>query len=236
MATDKVMPRGKWKFDDEVTVCFDDMLERSIPQYQLMRTLCTDIAQNFIESKTDVVDMGASRGEAVAELLNKNGAHNRFILCEISTPMLKSMKERYEGLINCGVVDLRRMDFRKEFPNCSASVVLCVLTLQFTPIEYRLQILKRAYDNLLPGGAFILVEKVLGDSADIDEMMVSNYLEMKKSKGYTEDEIARKRMSLEGVLVPLTAKFNEELLEKSGFSQVDCFWRWMNFAGWVAVK
>lgn len=25
-------------------------------------------------------------------------------------------------------------------------------------------------------------------------------------------------------------------LKNSGFNQVDCFWRWMNFAGWIAIK
>jgi len=22
----------------------------------------------------------------------------------------------------------------------------------------------------------------------------------------------------------------------SGFSEVECFWRWINFSGWVAIK
>jgi len=38
------------------------------------------------------------------------------------------------------------------------------------------------------------------------------------------------------VLVPVTAEWNEGLLRQTGFQQVDCFWRWMNFAGWVGVK
>lgn len=33
-----------------------------------------------------------------------------------------------------------------------------------------------------------------------------------------------------------TAKWNEELLQMSGFREIDCFWRWVNFAGWIAVK
>jgi tRNA (cmo5U34)-methyltransferase len=37
-------------------------------------------------------------------------------------------------------------------------------------------------------------------------------------------------------MVPLTAKWNECLLRKSGFRQINCFWRWMNFAGQIALK
>ena len=47
---------------------------------------------------------------------------------------------------------------------------------------------------------------------------------------------ASRDLSLEGVLVPVTARWNEELLREEGFTSVDCFWRHLNFAGWVAVK
>ncbi len=42
--------------------------------------------------------------------------------------------------------------------------------------------------------------------------------------------------ALEGVQVPVTAKWNEDLLRAAGFRNVECYWRWMNFAAWVAVK
>ena len=59
---------------------------------------------------------------------------------------------------------------------------------------------------------------------------------MKRENGYTDDQIFRKRHSLRGVLVPLTAKQNEEMLREVGFAHVDCFWRWMTFAGWLAIR
>ena len=115
-------------------------------------------------------------------------------------------------------------------------MVLAVLTLQFTPIEYRQQIVRRVYESLAPRGAFILVEKVLGATAKIDEAFVELFLNIKRENGYSDSQIDRKRMSLEGVLVPVTAHWNEELLRQEGFTSVDCFWRHLNFAGWVAVK
>ena len=54
--------------------------------------------------------------------------------------------------------------------------------------------------------------------------------------GYSKEEVERKRMSLEWGLVPLTSRSNEEMLSSAGFTTVDCFWRWMNFAAWVAVR
>ena len=43
-------------------------------------------------------------------------------------------------------------------------------------------------------------------------------------------------LDLEGVLVPITAKWNEQLLGSAGFKKIDCFYRYLNFAGWIAIK
>lgn len=233
---DKVVPGKKWEFDAAVAASFDDMLLRSIPQYDEMRKLCFSLAKSYRMKNTDIVDLGCSRGEAMAKLVDEYGATNRFIGVEISQPMLEASRARFSGMINAGIVDIKELDLRKEYPNVMASVTFSVLALQFTPIEYRLRILRDIYNSTLSGGVLILVEKVLGSSAEIDELMVNRYYDFKRENGYTEDDIERKRLSLEGVLVPVTAKWNEEMLANAGFRYVDCFWRWMNFAGWIAKK
>lgn len=233
---DHVLPEGKWQFDAEVTDVFEEMLRRSIPQYDVMRKAVFEIATRFAKEKTAIVDLGCSRGDALDPLISKYGAYNRFVGVEVSKPMLEAARKRFQGYIDCGVVSIREMDLRHRFPPERASVILSVLTLQFTPIEYRLKIVREAFNSLIPGGALILVEKVLGASADLDAMLVDLYYGMKRDNGYSQEEIDRKRLSLEGVLVPVTASWNEQLLHQCGFSEVDCFWRYLNFAGWVAVK
>lgn len=233
---DETIPSDKWTFDGEVTTVFDDMLSRSIPQYEVMRQACFDLACKYQKRNTYIVDLGCSRGEAIAQLIDRFGVYNHFLGVEVSDPMLDAARQRFKGLIDCNVVEIKKLDLRQEYPAVSASVTLCVLTLQFTPIEYRLRIMQDIYDSLLPGGALILVEKVIGASATLDRHMVELYYKLKAHNGYTQEQIERKRLSLEGVLVPVTARWNEEMLSMVGFRQIDCFWRWMNFAGWVSVK
>ena len=43
MIRDQTRPQGKWAFDGEVARVFDDMLARSIPQYETMRGLDFDL-------------------------------------------------------------------------------------------------------------------------------------------------------------------------------------------------
>lgn len=231
---------GDWEFDDEVAENFDRMLARSIPQYDVMRRAVASVARRFVVEKTDILDLGSSRGDAIAPLVETFGAHCRYHLVEISDPMVEILRERFAGLIDTpsgDVVRIHHEDLRDGLPAVRASVALSVLTLQFVPINYRQQIVQGVYDQMRSGGAFVLVEKVLGNTAPIDDLMVDLYHEMKRERGgYSGDEIERKRLALEGELVPVTADWNRELLEQAGFRRVDCFWRWMNFAAWVAVK
>lgn len=46
---DKVIPKGKWEFDENVTEVFDDMLSRSIPIYDDMRKLVTNIGKHYVK-------------------------------------------------------------------------------------------------------------------------------------------------------------------------------------------
>ena len=41
---DGVYTDGKWEFDEKVADCFEDMLERSIPQYEVMRDSVAKLA------------------------------------------------------------------------------------------------------------------------------------------------------------------------------------------------
>lgn len=233
---DRTLPSGKWEFDASVTDVFDDMLRRSIPQYDVMRAACVSIASRFIKPDTYVVDLGCSRGEAMRPLVDKYGVHNRFVGVEVSEPMREAARESFAGYVKCGVVDIKDLDLRRSYPPVRASVTLAVLTLQFIPIEYRQRVVRDIYKHTVAGGAVILVEKVLGATAELDSVFVDTYYDLKREHGYTQDQIDRKRLSLEGVLVPVTARWNEELLASAGFRAVDCFWRWANFAGWVGVR
>ena len=233
---DHVMPKGPWQFDREVTAAFDDMLQRSIPQYNAMRVATFEVGRRFVQPGTAIIDMGCSRGEALVPFVSNFGKANDYIGLEVSEPMIEAAREKFANHPHGDRVTIQSTDLRQEFPTVTSSVVLSVLTLQFTPIEYRQRIIRRVFNSLAPGGAFILVEKVLGATSELDDAFVELFLAIKKQNGYSEAEIDRKRMSLEGVLVPVTARWNEDLLHEEGFRSVDCFWRHLNFAGWVGVK
>lgn len=252
---DKTMPAGKWEFNEPVAAVFDNMLQNSIPSYDRMRDLTYRLGRQFVTPGTAIVDLGASLGRAIEPFCTEFGPYvhhhcphsdapdhetgNHYSLYEIA-PAMRERLMTNETLVAAGAklerdslvdVDTFRFDGQVE-----CSLILSVLTLQFTPIEHRQHILDKVYDSLTDNGAFILVEKVLGDDNFLDRLLVDTYYQMKGDNGYSQESIATKRKSLEGVLVPVKAAWNEELLRKCGFSRVECFYRDLNFAGWIAVK
>jgi len=212
------------------------MLERSIPQYDVMRSLVTEVGKRFVQTNGVIVDLGCSRGEALAPFVRSFRDAASYVGVEVSPPMLEACRKRFARQLSAGNMELLDLDLRNGYPDVQASVTLSVLTLQFVPIEYRPRIVRDVHDHTVPGGGFILVEKVLANSATTDRLMTDLYYNLKRENGYGDEEIERKRLSLEGVLVPVAAAWNEDLLRRAGFDDVECFWRSLNFAAWIAVK
>lgn len=242
---DNVVPEKKWVFDESVADCFENMLSRSIPQYDVMRSSVSNLCRYIIETSkkytVNMLDLGCSDGLMIEELKsNLDSLESRHIYytgCDVSEPMLVKAKHRFlEEIIN-NEIRILNCDLRTDFPNGLYDIITACLTIQFTPIEYRQHIIQNVYDNLSSkNGTFIMIEKVLGSTDILNQAMVNSYYDMKKTNGYSEEQIERKRLSLEGVLVPVTSDMNINLLKSAGFRQVDVFWRWMNFVGYIAIK
>lgn len=238
------MPQDTWRFDEDVTACFEDMLQRSIPQYTEMRRLVFDLGCLHVHPGDTILDLGCSRGDALAPFVTKYGTFCTYHGVEVSPPMLATARARFDRLLVSDVygmsqtpqVTIETLDLRTAFPDVTSALTLSVLTLMFIPVDRRLNVIRDVYDHLRPGGVLLCVEKVLGSTAHINDAMVELYHMMKRTHGYTQEEVDRKRMSLEGVLVPLASRWNEDMFAMAGFTQVDCFWRWCNFVGWIALK
>jgi tRNA (cmo5U34)-methyltransferase len=176
---DEIVAGPKWVFDTAVTSVFDDMLSRSIPDYFGMRRVTTELATRFAQDRTTIVDLGCSRGAALRPVIDEVGERCAYLGIEISEPMRAAARQT---IPEATILDL---DLRDAYPQVPASVTLAVLTLQFVPIEYRQRIISQAYENTVPGGVFLMVEKVLGSDAYADRILVDTYLGRKGENGYS---------------------------------------------------
>ena len=118
----------------------------------------------------------------------------------------------------------------------NARLIILNFTLQFIPIEDRLKLLSRALRALKPGGALLLSEKVRLADERIDDLCIDLHHDFKRSQGYSDLEIARKRDALVGVLVPEPIQAHKDRLSAAGFSASEVWYQAFNFCSLIALK
>jgi len=227
---------GGFQFDEKVTRVFDDMLNRSIPQYQELQQMIMDLVDIFYQKNSTIYDLGCSLGTLMGKIHLTFGDR---ITRQVGIDNSPSMIEKADSLLSKTVpgapIELVCSDINDLELN-DASIVIMNYTLQFVRPIFREKLLKNIFSQLKPGGILILSEKVLEDSQEISHLFHDLYYRFKMRNGYTATEIARKRACLEHVLVPYKASEHMQLLEETGFKSVQLFHKWFNFASFLAVK
>ncbi len=224
-------------FDKSVASVFDDMVSRSVPFYIETQMMALRLACHFVRSKTNIYDLGCSTGTVLGELAEMvPDSSVGLIGIDNSDSMLKQAQEKLSKMSSPERVELRNDDLSGDIEIKNASVVIMNYTLQFIRPLQREALVQKIYDGLCKNGCLILVEKVLGNDSLFNRLYIELYYEYKRKQGYSETEIAKKREALENILVPYRIDENMDMLKKCGFSSVDIFYKWYNFAGFIAVR
>ncbi len=234
--TDTTRSVGDFNFGEQTAEVFDDMLDRSIPMYRELQRMIGEIAGEFASEGTNVYDLGCSTGLTLETLHLALGPHTTLVGLDYSEPMLERARHRFQPLVESGRLRLEHADLNRGCVIENASVVVLNLTLQFIRPLYRDNLMRQVFSGLNDNGALILVEKVLAVDSTLNRLFIKFYYDMKRRNGYEEMEIAQKREALENVLIPYRVEENVELLRRSGFREVETFYRWYNFCGFLAFK
>ncbi|MDR3632347.1 MAG: carboxy-S-adenosyl-L-methionine synthase CmoA [Isosphaeraceae bacterium] len=224
-------------FGKDVADVFDDMIQRSVPFYDEIQFMIAEMAAAFAADDTVIYDLGCSTGVTVLNLARRlQNRAARLVGVDSSEHMLDIARRRLsnEGLAER--VTWLLSDLNSAIAFMPANVFVMNLTLQFIRPIYREDLVANVFRSLAPGGCLILVEKVLSDQCNLARLYIDLYHSFKLRNGYSQIECYQKRHSLENVLVPYKICENVELLRRTGFAEIDVFFRWYNFAGIIAVK
>lgn len=225
-----------FKFDNRTASVFDDMVGRSVPFYDEIQRMVCEMAADYAEAGSTVYDLGCATGTTLLALDPIVEPSVKFVGIDNSGEMLAKARTKMESqnvtrpykLVESDLHDLERID--------QASVIVMVLTMMFVRPLYRERFVKILYEGLKPGGCLLLVEKLTMEDSTLNRLFINYYYDMKRRHNYSETEIARKRESLENVLIPYRYEENEDMLRNAGFATVEQFFRWYNFCGIIAIK
>lgn len=227
---------GDFEFNKNVAQVFDDMVSRSVPFYQEIQRMITELSKDFATPEGAVYDLGCSTGTTLMNLDKVVDPSVRFVGIDESSEMLDKCRRNFEDAGMQRPYDLKSANLNEGVSMDPASVVVMCLTLQFVRPLFRERLVQDIYRQLNPNGALILVEKVLGEDSLFNRLFINYYYNMKRRHQYSEMEISQKREALENVLIPYKLGENITLLNASGFRYCEVFFKWYNFCGIIAVK
>ena len=226
----------KFEFNSDVANVFDDMLERSVPLYRECQDLTVNWCKSLATPDKCIYDLGCSTGTLLLRLAKSIPITHRVPLIGVdnSAAMISKARKKLNELSNA--VNLIEASIDDSFLFNDSCAIVMNYTLQFIPTKNRAPLLKKIYKSLIPGGGFILNEKVLSENELLNDTFAEMHHDFKQGHGYSKMEISKKRDALENVLIPLKLSKTMALVRDAGFNTVDIFFKWNNFAGLIALK
>ena len=218
---------------------FAEHIDKSIRGYQDLLSDIVSLSRYFVEKETNVYDIGCSTGKLTEAMLKKNQDIEdvHYYGIEVADGFVGDMKSREIKLnsdYSWNKIKFLHEDVRDSMIS-NASLITSVFTLQFMSMRDRLPMIKKVYNGLNEGGAFIFAEKTICENAKFQEMITFNFYDYKR-KFFDTKDIMDKEQTLRNIMKPNTWKQIEKYIYDAGFKDVQPFWRNHMFVGAIAVK
>ena len=176
--------QSNWVFDAQVAENFDEHVRKSVPNYIAVQTLAEKFSDWFAYPNCNVIDFGASTGETLRRIKYRHSKPLKLIGYDNSQAMIEQAKLKK--------IDITFADLNKPLELCEFSYGLALYTLQFLRPKSRYELLRQMWRKLENSGAIFVVEKVLGSTPQMQDILSQLYWETKTLNGFTEEEILNK--------------------------------------------
>lgn len=227
-------------FNAKVASVFDDMVSRSVPGYELVQNLIADFISKNASPNSNIYDLGCSTATTLIKIITKIKLSTKIrdlslIGIDSSSEMIKRAKEKVDALGFNNDIELQVGDIIKT-PIKNASFVISTYTIQFIEPKQRLELLKKIFNGMNVNSYLFISEKIHFKDDPIQSFLTEKYYDFKRTNGYSDIEIIRKRQALENVLITLTEEENISMLKAAGFKHIDVIHSDLVFKTFIAKK
>lgn len=210
---------------NEVAHAYDQQRRRLIPCFDDFYQIGTHMAISAVKSQTPkVLDLGAGTGLFSSLILHKY-PEAEVTLMDISDQMLEKAGNRLSGYAHVQyVLD----DYTNYEAPGTYDVIISALSIHHLTDTEKQRLYRNSFLNLKVDGVFVNADQVLGHTPFIDEIYKQDWKAKVESSDLTEDEImsAYERTKLDR-MAPLSDQL--QMLRESGYSEVDCIYKYYNF-------
>ncbi len=206
-----------------------------------------DMALSLVETTNpspQILDLGAGTGLFSSLVLQKY-PNSRMTLVDLSEKMLEGARERFHRLDNVQYIvgDYSNMTFTQSFDIVISSLSIHHLShtaKKHLSIHHLSHTAKKhlfinIYQMLNEGGMFVNADQVEGNDSHIDAYYKRRWLEYINGSGLSKEAI---EASVERRQLDLNAPLQDQILwmKQAGFHQVDCMFKYLDFAVFFGKK
>jgi len=214
------------KFDFKKIKDFDEHIELSIPNLSTLDVIFKQIAHEYAQPESTVVDIGCSTGRFLSSL-------NQIDKCKYVGIDEIHMKTRKKGFtfFQGDVEDYFMQHESNNHDNIS--VLISMFFLQFCGHTKRKRLLS-AFKNYIDAGAILLIaEKVYLNDPHLQQSIHRLHIQEKR-KGFSDEQILNKDLELSNSMFCKTEmELQDELRALGNLSKI---WQSYNFMGYVVKK
>jgi tRNA (cmo5U34)-methyltransferase len=225
---------GERRHEPIISKTFGARGRRTVPLYDEIQRMVVELSEYFVRDRSLVYVVGSLTGPTLNLLSSAHAGKEdvEFIGLDLSESRIneaaKTVNKANVRFDHDSIMDVEFLP--------SANFVTALFAMQFLTVAERRRLLTRVNQGLVEGGGLIVVEKICGQHPCFEHIWAELYIDFSRRQGVTAKEILKKAQSNRGALKPITVAENRALLHQSGFPWVEIFFKWYNWAGFLAIK
>lgn len=209
---------------NKISAQYDQQRKQLIPCFDAFYKAAVFAAQ-VLDDRPQIMDIGAGTGLLSYFLFNKYPAA-KFTLIDISEKMLQVAAERFKNQQSFKyiVADYAKCEFDGAY-----DIMASALSIHHLLDTDKEALIKACYRKLKPNGLFINADQFCGETTYLDKFYKEQWMAHVNASGLSEQDIqaAKERMKLDK---EITVKQHLSYMEKAGFSDIGCVYKYHNFA------
>jgi tRNA (cmo5U34)-methyltransferase len=218
------------KLFDAVAEQYDQQRKQLIPCFDEFYGMAAALVEAPDEAP-HILDLGAGTG-LYSALVRQKYPNARFTLIDLSESMLETARTRFAAAsqIEYIVADYTRHPFTERF-----DIVISSLSIHHLSHPEKRKLFRTVHRLLVDGGSFVNADQAAGNTSSADAYYRRRWEESIRESGLSDEAIAaaKHRRTLDR---NASAADQIRWLQQAGFVDVDCMYKYLDFAVFYGSK
>jgi len=219
-----------------------ELFDAGADQYDQQRRMIIPCFNDFYQTAIDLIPFNGSDSFKFLDLGAGTGLLTAFIisvfpnatvtLMDLSEKMLEKARERFSSnkRVNFLIWDYSHSTLPEEY-----DLIVSAMSIHHLTDNEKKLLYQRAFDALKREGAFINADLVKGETDNIEQKYHDMWMNWIQETGLSKNELLKiiDRMQYDR---PSSLNIQLQWLKEIGFSDVDCYYKYFNFAVYSGRK